>query len=570
MNRRTLYAIVGIVIAIIVVGAVVAVYLIPQAPRPSVLVVGTTEREETLDPADAYNYMSVNLLQNTLATLLTYSETGDGSLRPMLLTEVPTVANGGVSTDGLTYTLRLRSGATFQDGTAITADTVKYSIDRSVKAKLDPVAQEDRLPVPSFLLDAIDGANAYFTTYTAFVDGTATQAEVDAAWTDYTQSGVEVVNPTTVRIHMGRVWSPMALMLAFTSVAPVNPNVYVVGAFKPQATDISASGPYKVDAFVPGERAEFVRNERYFGQPAIMERVVIRFYRDAPALALAMRSGEIDIAYRNLNPEDFNEFSADAAFRAEEGPSAVIRYIVFNNNSAKFSDVLVRRALAYAVNRDSIVQTVFLNSTAPLYSLIPEGMFGHVPVFEQRYPRNLATAQALLTQAGYSTASKLSMTLWYTPERYGTTEADVAQLIKIAWEATGMITVTLNSQEWTTYRQSFRTGLFEVFLLGWFPDYLDPDNYVSPFLHYASGGTASFGSWYRNDTLDGLIELQATQGIQSTERAQTLSEIQDALADDVPYLPLWQTTQQVVYKPSVSGVVLDASQFFRYFTLRVS
>jgi len=133
-----------------------------------------------------------------------------------------------------------------------------------------------------------------------------------------------------------------------------------------------------------------------------------------------------------------------------------------------------------------------------------------------------------------------------------------------------MVSVTLNSQEWETYRVSFRTGTFEVFLLGWFPDYLDPDNYVSPFLHYASGGTASFGSWYRNDTLDGLIELQATQGIQSTERAQTLSEIQDALADDVPYLPLWQTTQQVVYKPSVSGVVLDASQFFRYFTLRVS
>ncbi|HEY5538619.1 MAG TPA: ABC transporter substrate-binding protein, partial [Thermoplasmata archaeon] len=551
MKKNTLYAIVGIVIALIVVGAVVAIYLIPPPARPSVLVVGTTEREETLDPADAYNYMSVNLLQNTMATLLTYSQTGDGSLEPMLLTEVPTVANGGISSDGLTYTLRLRSGATFEDGTAITTTTVKYSIDRSVKAKFDPVAQEDRLPVPSFLLDAIDGANAYFTTYTAFTLGTATQAQVDSAWTNYTQRGVEVVDASTVRIHMGRVWSPMALMLAFTSVAPVNPNVFTVGAFKPQATDISASGPYKVDTFVPDERGELVRNTAFFGTPAVMERVVIRFYSDAPALALAMRSWEIDIAYRNLNPEDFNEFSADAAFRADAGSSAVIRYIVFNNQTAKFSDVRVRRALAYAIDRDSIVETAFLNSTAPLYSLIPEGMFGHVPVFDQRYQRNLATAQALLTDAGYDSGSnKLSFTLWYTPSRYGTTEADVAQLIKIAWEATGMVSVTLNSQEWETYRVSFRTGTFEIFLLGWFPDYLDPDNYVTPFLHYSSGGTASFGSWYQNDTLDDLIELQATQGIQSTARAQTLADIQDALADDVPYLPLWQTTQQVVYRPA--------------------
>jgi len=301
-----------------------------------------------------------------------------------------------------------------------------------------------------------------------------------------------------------------------------------------------------------------------------MERVVIRFYADAASLALAMRSGEIDIAYRNLNPEDYNDFVGNTAYRAEQGDSAVIRYIVFNNQSSKFGDKRVRQALAYAVNRQPIVDTVFLNSTQPLYSLIPSGMFGHEDVFLTRYARNLAAAQALLTDAGYSTSTKLAFTLWYTPSRYGTTEADVATLVKQAWEETGMVTVTLNSQEWGTYRTSFRQGAFEIFLLGWFPDYLDPDNYVTPFLHYASGGTASFGSWYQNDTLDQLIELQATQGITSTERDQTLAVIQDALAEDVPYLPLWQTTQQVVYKPNVSGVVLDQSQFFRYFTLRVA
>ncbi len=571
MNRKTLYIIAALVVAIVVVAAV-AVVVLMAPPAASILVVGTTEVEETLDPADAYNYFSVNMLQNTMSTLLTYSETGDGTLVPMLLTEVPTVANGGVADGGLNYTLHLRTGATFQDGTAITATTVKYSIDRSVKAKLDPISGKKAIPVPSFLLDPLKGANAYFTAYTGLVDDPAnwTQAQVDSAWANYTAQGVEVVNPTTVKIHMGRVWSPMNLMLAFTSLAPVNPNVYLMDKFNPSALNISASGPYRVAAFKSGERVEFVRNPTFFGTPAVMEKVVIKFYKDAPALSLSLQSGEIDVAYRNLNPEDYNILAKNTNFIAKQGASAVIRYIVFNARDAPFSNVLLRRALAYAIDRTPVVQTVFLNSTEPLYSLVPRGMFGHQDVFETRYAKNIATAQALLTQAGYSTTNKLTFDFYYTPSRYGTTEADVATLVKQAWEATGMVSVTLKSQEWLTYRQSFKEGLFKAFLLGWFPDYLDPDNYVTPFLHWASGGSASFGSFYKNLTLDSLIELQATQGIDSTARANTLTQIQNSLADDVPYLPMWQTTQQVVYKTSVSGIILDASQFFRYFTIKVS
>jgi len=577
MSRRLVAVIAVIVILIAAVGAGAYIVLTAPAAR-NVLVVGTTEREETLDPADAYNYMSVNFLQNTMATLLTYNQSGDGSLIPMLLTVVPTTQNGGISSDGLTYTLHLRSGATFEDGAPINASTVKYSIDRSVKALLDNAVTppETRLSVPSFLLDPIRSAHAYLENFTNRVEDPAntTQQQVDQTWANYSTGqaqGVEVVDATTVKIHMGRPWSPMVLLLAFTSLAPVNPTVFKTDAFKPLASSISASGPYRIDTFVSGERAELVRNPRYFGAPAAMERVVIRFYSDSSALAIAMATGEIDVAYRNLNPEAYRAFSTNTAnFKAQQGTSAVIRYLVFNNRTAPFNDKRVRQAFAYAVNRTSIVSTVFLDSVDPLYSLIPSGMFGHTDVFKTRYSRNIAAAQALLTQAGFSTTNKLRFTLWYTPVRYGSTEADVATLVKQALEQTGMVSVTLQSQEWLVYRQSFRLGQFSVFLLGWFPDYLDPDDYTYPFLHYASGGSASFGSWYQNDSVDTLINLQATQPIASTQRAQTLSQIQDALANDVPYLPLWQTSQQVVYKPSISGVILDQSQFFRYFTLRVS
>lgn len=567
MQKKALMLVAILVVAIVIIAGVAVVLLTRPAPT-SVLVVGTTEREETFDPADAYNYFSVNMLQNTMSTLLTYSETGDGTLVPMLLTALPTV-----STDQLTYTMTLRTGATFEDGSAINATVVKYSLDRALRAKTDPVTSEVRVPVPSFLLDPLRGASAYlsaFNDWSAQPTNATRITALNAAWTAFSSgpnAAVEVVDATTVRIHMGRVWSPLPLLLAFTGTTPVNPTVFPMDQFIP--TTIHSSGPYRMTTFVSGERVELTRNTQFYGTAAAMERVVIRFYANAPALALAMRSREIDVAYRNLNPEDYNSFAADSTVHATQGASSVIRYIVFNTQGV-FGNVTLRRALSYAVDRNRIVNQVFLNSTEPLYSLIPRGMFGHTDVFQSRYPRDLNAARALLQQEGYNASNPLRFTLWYTPERYGSTEGDVATRIKAAWEETGAVVVTLNTQEWLTYRVSFRSGAFDVFLLGWFPDYLDPDNYVFPFLHSASGGTASFGSWYTNTTLDAIVELQAQQGVQSTQRAQTLSDVQDSLADDVPYLPMWQTTQQVVYKTSVSGIVLDNSQFFRYFTIRLA
>lgn len=579
MKSRTL-AIVSIVVVLVVVLAVGAYVLQQPAPRarPTTLVVGTTEREETLDPSDAYNYFSVNLLQNTMSTLLTYSPSGDGSLIPMLLTEVPSTANGGISEDdpstpnvneaGLTYTLKLRSGATFEDGTAITTQIVKDSIDRAVRAKRDTDGRV-RLAVPGFLLDAVKGAAEYFVAFTGFTKETPTHTieQVNAAWNNYVQGGVRVVDESTVRISMGRAWSPMVYMLAFTTMAPVNPAKYPADQFVTPATSISASGPYRVSAFVSRERAELVRNPGFFGTPAATEKVVIRFYGTDAALALAMSSGDIDVAYRNLHPQAYQLLANDKQrFTAAQGSSPVIRYIVFKANEEPFSRKEIRQGLAYAVDRDAIVKTVFLDTTQPLYSLIPEGMFGNKDVFKDRYSRNLDEAKNLLRSVGITPESKLKFTLWYTPARYGTTEADVATLLKAAWEETGLVEVQLNSQEWSTYRASFREGAFNVFLLGWFPDYLDPDNYVFPFLHCESGGTASFGSWYCNDALDDKIVLQGQQ-TNPTERERTLSEIQDTLAVDVPYIPLWQTAQQVVYRNGVTGVILDQSQFFRYFTI---
>src|SRR2546430_4237928 len=565
---RKLLALVAVVLVLIIVGGAAA-YVLLTAPAPQkVLVVGTTDDEITFDPADEYDYFSGNLLQNTMAMLLTNAP-GTTNLTPDLLTDVPTLANGGISADALTYTLHLRSNLKFEDGTPINSTTLKYSWDRTVKLN----------GLPAFLLGYINGTLEYWAALK-----TKNDTRIASAYANYTALGVKIVDPTTVKVALRQRWSPFVSLLAFTVTTIVNPTSFTNDHFYPNV--VVASGPYRLSTYLPHQRYELTANPNYYGTPPKMSRVTIVRYTTSSDLKLAMTTGVIDVAYRSLLPPDFTTFQSAASVKTLQGASPVIRYLVFNMCSSAdaaagacpratvFSDVngaLLRKALAYEIGRTDIATSAYSNTVSPLYSLIPEGMFGHEDVFKTVYGAspNIAAAQSLLTQAGYSTTSKLSLTLWYTPSHYGDPEIFVAQALKRAWEATGMISVTLNEKDWASYKVSRTAGDFDVFLLGWFPDYFDSDDYVFPFLHYASGGSAQFGDWYHNDTMDSWIEAQAAAE-DPTPRAQNLRQIPAEPAADRPARPLWQTNQAVVFKPNGSGIVLDPIQFFRYFTISVS
>jgi peptide/nickel transport system substrate-binding protein len=570
---RRLIAIIAVVVAILLVGGAAAYVLLTAPAPPKVLVVGTTDDERTFDPADAYDYFSGNIIQNTMATLLTYVP-GTTDLTPDLLREVPTLANGGISANELVYTLRLKANLKFDDGTSINASAVKYSIDRTVKLNGQPAP----------LLGYILGTREYWAALL-----TRDDTIIGSALANYSVQGVQIVDDVTVKINLRSKWSPFVSLLAFTALTPVSSKSFTNDRFYPNV--IVSSGPYRLSRYVPHQRYELTANPNYYGTPPKMDRVTIVRYTTAVDLKLAMQTGIVDIAYRSLLPQDFADFKSNANVRTLEGQSPVIRYLVFNvcsqadqtagdcPRTTVFSDAngkLIRQALAYAANRTDIASSVYSGTVAPLYSMIADGMFGHEDAFKTAYGEspNIAQAQALLTQAGFGTGgggqpAKLSFTLWYTPSHYGDPEIFVAQSLKRAWEATNMITVTLDFIEWADYINAWVAGDFDVFLLGWFPDYFDSDNYVYPFLHWSSGFSASFGNWYHNTTMDTLIEEQAATA-NPTERAQLFSQIQAGLAADVPYMPLWQTKQVVVFKPSVSGIVLDPLQFFRYFVISLS
>jgi peptide/nickel transport system substrate-binding protein len=235
-------------------------------------------------------------------------------------------------------------------------------------------------------------------------------------------------------------------------------------------------------------------------------------------------------------------------------------------SAAKYQDV--RQAFAYAINRSSINTNVFLGLATNIYSMIPPSMPYSQPVFQTKYGTgpNLTAAENLLTVAGYNSSKngKLYIDLWYNSDgHYGDTEPNVALVIKTSVEQTGMVVISLKSEPWAAYRGDLAAGNFPFYLLGWYPDYLDADDYAAPF--FGTSGAIGQGSYYSNPQMDTWLKQEAGT-TNDNFRAGNFTNIQNQSATDVPYIPLWQQTADVEYKQGITGVYLHPVSF-KYFVM---
>jgi len=517
-----------VVAVLLVVGGIAAYYMTaagPQAPTvkriKETLIIGTTDSvQTTLDPAEAYDYLGVNIIQNMGEGLFAYE--------PSTTRIVNRLAESyTISSDRKVWEIKIRTDAKFQDGSPLTAQDVVWSWERTIKLNQDP----------AFLIaDLIEKA--------------------------------EAVDRNTVRVHLKEPFEEtyVKALLSTWVAFPVNPKTSPMEVVKPPKT-LDMIGPYKLQEWRPGEHIVLVANPNYYGEKPKTPTVIIKFYKDPQSLRLAVERGEIDVAFRTLSPADLKDLLNNPKLQVVSGPGiAPIRYMVFNVNKEPFNNKLVRQAIAYLVDRNAIVNTVFMGRFAqPLYSMVPIGFLGHKDSFKEIYGDrpNVERAKALLRQAGFSETNKLKMELWYTPIRYTPAEGDIAAILKQNLEASGMIEVELKSADWATYRTLFREEKIAVWLLGWFPDFLDPDNYVRPFYHSKANGWLHVN--YANPDVDRLIDQQIL--LPTNDRVRVLGMIQDKVAEDAPIIPLWQEGQYAIAQPNVKGIVLDTSQIFRYYLI---
>ena len=497
------------------------------------IVIGTTDSlQNSFDPAQAYDYFGSEVIQNTAETLVTY-EPNATEPSPKLAAAMPSV-----SPDGLTYSFELRPGVEFHDGTPLDAEAVKFS-----------------------LLRARDFGNK------------------DAEAAGFLLSGIKDIatpSPTTVVITLSTPNVTFLSRLAYSVASIVSPTAYanhVLAGSETEGPAVTAkyktdtvvgSGPYKLVVYKEKESVDFEANPDYWGDAPKTRRIRVRLFDKSSALKIALQNKEVDIAFRSLQPDENTFFKDRPGFNLVEGDGPGIRYVVFNVTSKPWDNPDMRRALAAAVDREGVVREVFKGSAKALSSMIPPLFPSSEPKWSQLYGpgTDKALVDRYLTAAGVPAGQKVDVDFWYSPTHYGDTEADVARVITQGLEATGRFEVTVSNVEWTEYGQKRKAGEIPVFLMGWYPDYLDPDDYLEPF---ADPNIFDPAKWEDSKMLD-LVHASQRE-LDPAKRADILKQAQAHMADQTPYVPVFQIPQFAASTDAVSGVILDPIQIFRYWLL---
>jgi peptide/nickel transport system substrate-binding protein len=527
-------------LAIAMVGLLVLAGCTGTAPRRgaeggqgSAIVIGTTDTITSLDPGRAYEYLSINVLWNTMGQLLHY-RADSAELVPDLAASMPQV-----SADGRTYTFTLKSGLTYADGTKLTARDFLHAIQRN-----------------SGRIGATEGDTAFLIYDSAKVDVRNSSAP----------------NDTTLVIKLTQPVVFFPKVSVFPNFAPLPRSKYTDQRFVeptgPTDNLPVSSGPYMITEYRQGESMRLEKNPNYKGaHVAQNEAVVLKFFKTSASLKAAVERGEVDVAYRTFTPGEWNDLEGRSSVRTSEAPlPSPLRFLAFHVPTV--GQEAVRQAIAQLIDREEINRVVFEGTYTPAYSIVPSTLQGSKASFQERYGTapNVQAAQQLLRTAGFSPTNKLRIPLWFNSDgHYGDTEDELATILEAQLERSGLVEVTLQSKPWVAYKADFRQGLYPLFLIGWFPDYLDTDNYLSPFL--TEGGARAFGTYYRSATAEALI-AQEQQDSNVQTRTETFHQLQDLVAEEVPFIPLVTGSAQVAYKPGTKGVILSPSQLFPYWTLQ--
>ncbi len=495
------------------------------------IIVGTTDTVTFLDPAGSYDNGSFAVM-NQVYPFLFNTPAGSPDVKP-------DIATSGTFTTPTEFTVKLKSGLTFANGHKLTSSDVKFTFDRQLKIA-DPNG-------PSSLLSNLDSVDAPSATTVVF--------------------HLKNPNDQTFEQVLSSPAGPIVDEQSFSG-DKVTPDTTIV-------KDNAFAGQYVITKYDLNNLVQFKPFAGYKGilGAAKTSNVTLKYYTSSSNLKLDVQKGNIDVAYRSLSATDVANLKTNKNVKVVTGPGGEIRYIVFNFNTMPFGltsaspdakkALAVRQAAADLVDRQAIATQVYKDTYTPLYSFVPDGLTGATTVLKTQYgdgsgKPSLDKAKSTLAAAGVTTPVKLD--LQYVQDgHYGPSSADEYALVKSQLETGGLFTVNLQSTEYTTYSKERTADAYPAYQLGWFPDYSDADNYLTPFFIKDN----FLGNHYDNATVQDLIAKQASETDASTRKSD-IEKIQALVADDLSTLPLLQGSQIAVTGTDVKGTTLDASFKFRF------
>jgi len=476
--------------------------VIAKNPVRLVFVQGTDA--ETLDPHSITSSPNAIHIEAIYDTLITYDEN---------LNIVPRLAKSWeISEDGMSIIFHLRENVFFHDGTPFNADAVVFNINRL----LDP---KTRVPL---------------RTYIAFVESAK-------ALDEYTVE-IKFKYPHAPALH--RFTAPVNAMVSPAAVEKYGPDFgrHPVG-----------TGAFKFVEWVRDDYVLLRKNENYWGEGPYVDELMIKVVPDDEARVLMLEAGEADVVVR-VPPIDVPRLKARGDIHVAIVPSTRVIYIGMNTQHPILKDVRVRQALNYAVNKQAIVEVLLQGYAGILDSPLTPQYFAYKSIGQYSYDPELA--KKLLQEAGYPTGFKVTL---FTPRGRYLMDFRIAEAVQ-AYLARVGITAEIKTMEWATYISTVLKPLeenpLELFLLGWGPWILDPDQQLYPLFHSSQWPPTGFAAaFYKNDRVDELL-LIGTSIPDPEVRRQAYEEAQELIWKDAPWIFLHYEQQIVAMRSNIKDVLI--------------
>ena len=479
----------------------------------------------TLDPAVARETTSSVFVGSVFSGLVTIDEHA--------IPEPELAERWEIDASGTVYTFTLREGITFHDGRAITAEDVKYSIERATEPALNSST------APLYLGDIV-----------GVMDKLEGRAD--------TVSGVEVVDGRTVRFTIDAPKPYFLSKLTYPTAAVVDRNTVEPGGLEWWTRgEINGSGPFRLERWSRGEVVILKRFDGYHARdehtPGAAEYVISRLFESEAARALNRGAGArqlyqsdaLDAVRAGSASVDSLREDSELAGDLYEFAELTTFFLGINTMEPPFDDLKVRQAFAMAVDREAFVEEVGGGNLLFAEGLLPPGLPGYSESL-RGIPYDPEEAKRLFAESKY--ADNFPRVVYTTPG--ADTVPDDVQMLVDAWQEVLGVEVEVELLPSDAYFYQLAELAGNLYDYGWVADYPDPENFLDLLLH-----TDANDSSYSNLEFDALVERARVEQ-DPEERIRLYMEAEQLLMDDVGILPLYHTKEYVLVKPHVEGFVM--------------
>lgn len=456
----------------------------------------------------------------------------DAKPAPAMAAELPSATNGGISADGKTYTIKLKPGLKFSDGSPLTAKDFEYSLLREVS----PNVAGDY----AFLLENIAGAAKYMA------------AKPDAADIEQIKAGVGIKakDDSTIELKLENPEPTLLIKLSLWAGFPVKKDVVDKEGDKAftEGGKLIGNGPYMLKEWKPKEQITLVPNPNWALTPKpVLKEIRLRVIDDAERAYDAYRNNELDmltqVPFSKL--EQIKAGADKAQYVQQKLPST--RGMHMSQKVEVLKNVKVRSALAKAIDREGLVKTVFQGAHVPTTQWIPAGIGGipQATYDEQKY--DVAAAKQLLTEAGFTNGQgfpKLKLLL-----RDDKANRDLGEFLKTDYKKNLGIDIDLEIVDGKTRSSRFQKGDFELFWGGWIQDFPDPENWIDGLWNTGGGNNHSD---YSNPDLDALLKANKFE-VNSEKRLAAYKQMNDIVNKTVAIANAYHESNNYMVKPKVGG-----------------